>query len=64
MVDMKKIKILAIQKNKNFVGWAKYLGISTSTLYRKLRGETDFYRKEIIKSCEYFEMDNMDEYFF
>lgn len=32
--------------------FSKKLGINTVTLYRKMNGETDFYRNEIVKIAE------------
>lgn len=32
---------------------AKYLNISKATVYRKLSGESDFYREEIDKVCDF-----------
>lgn len=64
MINTKKIDILLIEKSKTKTQWAEYLGISKSTLYRKLNGESDFYREEIIKSCEFFGKEDMSEYFF
>lgn len=43
---------------------AKYLGISKVTLYRKISGESDFYRDEIQKCRELFGIDVADSIFF
>lgn len=64
MVDVKKIEILLIEKDKTKAEWADFLGISRSTLYRKLNGESDFFREEIQKSCQFFGVEDMTSYFF
>lgn len=64
MINKEAIDILLIKKNKTKTEWAKYLGISNSTLARKLNGTSDFYREEIIKSCEFFGEKDMSKYFF
>lgn len=43
---------------------AQILEINTSTLYRKMTGESDFYRSEIQKICEKLEIENPTEIFF
>lgn len=64
MINNEKIAILLIKKKKTKSQWAEYLGISKSTLTRKLNGTSDFFREEIIKSCEFFGEEDMSEYFF
>lgn len=43
---------------------AEKLGISTVTLYRKMNGESDFYREEINKICEIINTDDILNIFF
>ena len=43
---------------------AKLLGISKVTLYRKISGESDFFRDEIQKCRELFGKDAADKIFF
>lgn len=64
MLDKEGFEILLIQKHKTKVEWAKYLGISTTALYRKLNGQSDFFREEIQKSCLFFQVEDMSNYFF
>ncbi|MEG0359690.1 MAG: helix-turn-helix transcriptional regulator [Anaerorhabdus sp.] len=64
MIDVKALKKLLIDKGKTMRGLANYLGISKSTLYRKLNGESDFYREEMQKAREYLEENNLDFIFF
>lgn len=42
---------------------AKVMGISMATLYRKITGKSDFYRKEIDAFCAYYKA-NPEEIFF
>lgn len=66
MLDVKKFQILLLEQGKSMQEWANYLGIHKSTLYRKLSDEetTDFTREEISKTCEFFEKEEMNDYFF
>jgi len=63
-IDRKKIELLLIEQGKSKSEWAEYLGVSKSTLYRKLNGESDFFRGEIQKSCQFFGIEDMTTYFF
>lgn len=58
MRDMLRRKHLTIE------GWAKKLGVSKTTLYRKISGESDFWRSEIQSTCEYVNEENLSEIFF
>ena len=64
MLDKDGLEILLIKRHKTKIEWAKYLGISTAALYRKLNGQSDFFREEIQKSCLFFQLDDMSKYFF
>lgn len=64
MIDVKALKKLLIDKDKTMSGLALYLGISKTTLYRKLNGESDFYRGEMQKTREYLGEENIDFIFF
>ena len=43
---------------------AKYLKINPSTLYRKMKGESDFYRFEINALCQLLHIENPKDIFF
>lgn len=43
---------------------AKYLRINPSTLYRKMKGESDFYRSEIQTLCELLHIEKPTKIFF
>lgn len=42
---------------------AKVMGINPATLFRKMSGQSDFYRKEIDRFCEYYGTDPKDIFF-
>lgn len=42
---------------------AEKLGITRVTLYRKMNGESDFYRNEIEKCAQIFRGDNINDIF-
>ena len=43
---------------------AKAIGINTSTLYRKINGQSEFTRAEIQKICEVLHLDSPMDIFF
>lgn len=49
-------KAKVISKNKSLSDVALYLGINYATLHRKMCGESDFYREEIQKLCDFLVM--------
>lgn len=59
-----ELKALVVRKGKTMKGLADFLGISTPTLYKKLNGESDFYRHEIIKIAEYLDEKDLSYIFF
>lgn len=52
------------RKNATLKDVANALSISTVTLYRKMSGESDFYRSEIQALCDFFGEDNLNYIFF
>lgn len=64
MFDEKKFRAQAVLKGYNMRQIAEELGIDVATLYRKMRGESDFFRGEIQKLCEILEFENPMEIFF
>lgn len=64
MFDEAKFKAAVIGSGKTLKDVASALDISTVTLYRKMSGESDFYRAEIEKCCELLNTKNMSEIFF
>ena len=55
---------LVKERGVKWVAVAKYLGISTVTLYRKRKGVSEYTRSEIQKCCEFFGLKNMDYIFY
>lgn len=64
MFDENKFKAEIISRGKSLKDVADALDISVVTLYRKMSGESDFYRGEMEKCCEFLGVDNMNEVFF
>lgn len=64
MFDENKFKAAVISNGKTLKDVAKALDISTVTLYRKMSGESDFYRNEIEKCRELLGNSNLVEIFF
>lgn len=64
MFDEAKFKATVIENGKTLKDIAAALDISIVTLYRKMSGESDFYRSEIEKCCEALNTNNMSEIFF
>jgi len=61
-----KLKFLGkIKENgKTVQEVAGYLNINPATLYRKMNGESDFYREEIHKLCEFLAIEEPERIFF
>jgi transcriptional regulator with XRE-family HTH domain len=64
MFDQKKFKALLVMKGKTMQDIAGLLNINQATLYRKINGSSDFFRKEIQAICEYLEIENPNDIFF
>ena len=64
MFDRKKFKALLVLKGFTVGMVAKELGVNEATLYRKMNGESDFYRNEIQTICDLLEIDNPGDIFF
>lgn len=64
MFDKKAFKRMAEDKGFTLEEVAKELGISKVTLYRKMSGESDFYRHEMKAIRDLFQEENMDQIFF
>lgn len=64
MFDKNKFKVQLILNDKKLSEIAELLGINVVTLYRKMNGESDFYRNEIQILCEILKIENPAEIFF
>lgn len=59
-----KLKKRIIEKYGTYQKYAKYAGISPSSLSKKLSGKRYFTHDDIIKAVILLELENVDEYFF
>lgn len=64
MFDKNKFKIQLLLNNLKLPEIAELLGVNLVTLYRKMNGESDFYRNEIQLLCEILNIENPAEIFF
>lgn len=64
MFDKNKFKIQLLLNNRKLPEIAELLGVNLVTLYRKMNGESDFYRNEIQLLCEILNIENPAEIFF
>ena len=64
MFDEAAFKHLLSIKNKNMSEVAKAMGISKSTLYKKMHGDSDFYISEMKKCCDFLGEKDLDFIFF
>lgn len=56
MLNVKKFRSILILKGKTIKNIAELLNINVTTLYRKLNGESDFYRSEIDSIAKYLKL--------
>lgn len=64
MFDENLFRYIVRSKGKKIQEVAEALEINRSTLYRKMSGESDFYRDEIQKCCELLGEKDMTNIFF
>ncbi|AKL96661.1 hypothetical protein CACET_c32170 [Clostridium aceticum] len=64
MFDKKKFRAQVLLSGKSLKDIADLLDINLTTLYRKMNGESDFYRNEIQLLCEHLDIKNPTEIFF
>lgn len=64
MFNEKKFKEIIKENGFSMSDIAAFLNINLSTLYRKMSGESDFYRGEIQSLCELLKLENPSEIFF
>lgn len=51
MFNVKMFKAVLLMRNKSIKDVAECLNISVPTVYRKMNGESDWFREEINKVC-------------
>lgn len=66
MLNVKKFRSVLILEGKTYKNIAELLNINITTLYRKLNGESDFYRNEIDCIAKYLKLtlEEVEEIFF
>lgn len=64
MFSKNKFRAAFIEKGMSMQDVANALGISKCTLYRKINGESDFFREEILKVKNMLDRENVDDIFF
>ncbi|MFB0918966.1 MAG: hypothetical protein QMB63_07875 [Clostridiaceae bacterium] len=64
MFDKEELEILLIKKHVKKEDLAQYLGINLVTLYRKINGETEWKRNEMIKTAEFLGESDLSFIFF
>lgn len=66
MLNVKKFRSVLILKGITYKNIAELLNINVTTLYRKLNGESDFYRNEIDIIAKYLKLtlEEVEEIFF
>lgn len=63
-MDVKRLRAELLVKGYTLKKYANFLGINVVTLHRKLSGDSDFKRNEIIKSREIFGTELTEMIFF
>ena len=64
MFDEKAFRELVSKRGFKLKADANALGIESSSLYRKMKGQLDFTRSEIQKCCDFFGLEEMNNIFF
>ncbi len=64
MFDAKRFKAAIVLSGMTVHQIAEELGIDDATLYRKMSGKSDFYRREIQKLCDLLKIEDPVAIFF
>ena len=64
MFDEKAFRELITQRGVKLKALANAMGIEPPTLYRKIKGQSEFTRFEIQKCCEFCGLREMNDIFF
>ncbi|MBR5873145.1 MAG: helix-turn-helix transcriptional regulator [Oscillospiraceae bacterium] len=64
MFRIEKFKAALVENGLTVADAAAAMGISKQALYRKMNGESDFYREEIQAFRKLINRDNVDDIFF
>ena len=64
MFDKEALEILLIRSKRTKEELAKYLGINEATLYRKMNGQSEWKRSEMILTAKFFGEPDLSAIFF
>lgn len=64
MFDEKRFRALVVLSGMTLQQVANEIGINEATLYRKMKGKSDFYRKEIQQLCDLLNIEDPASVFF
>lgn len=66
MFNEKLFRMILLREGISLQQIAELLGINPATLYRKMKGDSDFYRDEIQQICDFLhlELKEKEEIFF
>ena len=64
MFNEKKFRLVLFEKGVSLQEIAALIGTTSVTLYRKMSGESDFYRKEISQICDFIGREYLVDIFF
>lgn len=64
MIDKQKLKAQIVLTGKTMTEVAEALDINVVTLYRKMNGVSDFYRRELLILCDILDIEDPKEVFF
>ena len=56
MMNERELRAIIVREGKRIPDVAKAIGINKATLYKKLRGENDFTRSEIVKISNFLNL--------
>lgn len=63
LFNINKFRATLALRNETQADAAKVMGVNPSTLFRKMRGQNEFSRKEIELFCNYYKVDPREIFF-
>ena len=64
MFDKEALEILLVKKKKTKTELAKHLGINEATLYRKMDGQSEWKRNEMLETAQFLQEPDLTAIFF
>ncbi|WFF73975.1 DUF739 family protein [Proteiniclasticum sp. QWL-01] len=64
MFDKEALEILLVKKKKTKTELAKHLGINEATLYRKMDGQSEWKRNEMLLTAQFLDEPDLTAIFF